>query len=554
VDSSNAWLLPTWAFALPIAAAVPTGWWMWRVLDVPRERAGRGLDAFPSTMRRALLGPASARADWKAYAFAMLAFNATLFAASFLLLSLQQHLPLNPDARGPLSGDLVFNTACSFVTNTNLQHYSGEKSLSYFSQLGVVAWLQFVTPATGLCVMLAAVRGLRGDEDLGDFHLDLMRVVSLVLLPLALIVAVMLMASVAARTLEGGEQVIARGPVAAEVSIKQLGTNGGGYFGPNSTHPFENPSPWSNMIELVAIVLLPMGAIALFGLMLRDGRQAAVVFGVMLAMLVAGAVVAVLAEAAPNAATAGLAVGPGPNMEGKEVRIGPVGGATWAALTTATSNGSVAAMHDSLNPLAGAASMGLMMLNVAFSGIGAGFLNILVYIVVAVFLAGLMVGRTPEYLGKKVEAREVKLAMLAILLHPLLICGGAALFAATSWGLDAVNDPGPHGFSEIVYEFTSAAANNGSGFEGLSDDTPPWNVATGIVLLMGRFPALIFPLAIAGSLSRKRRVPETTGTLRTGSLTFGVMLLGTVVLVGALAFLPTVVLGPVADHLASATP
>ncbi|MEW4567969.1 potassium-transporting ATPase subunit KdpA [Tautonia sp. JC769] len=563
MDLSNAWLLPTWAFALPIAAAIPLGWWMWRVLDVPPGRDGRGLDAVPRAMRRVLIGREPARSDWKAYAFALLAFNAMLFALSFLLLSLQPHLPLNPDAKGPMSGDLVFNTVCSFVTNTNLQHYSGEQSLSYFSQLGVIAWLQFVTPASGLCVMLAAIRGLRGDEHLGDFYLDLARILCLVFVPMSLVVAVLLVAcgvpmtfegAAMARTLEGGEQVIARGPVAAEVAIKQLGTNGGGYFGPNSTHPFENPSPWSNMIEMVSILLLPMGTIALFGFMLRDGRHAGVVFGVMLTILVGGATFAILAEVEPNAATAGLAIEPGPNMEGKEVRIGPVGGATWAAFTTATSNGSVSAMHDSLNPLAGMVPMGMMMLNVVFSGIGAGFLNMVSYIIVAVFLAGLMVGRTPEYLGKKLEAKEVKLAMLAILLHPLLICGGSALFAATSWGRETVNNPGPHGFSEIVYEFSSAAANNGSGFEGLGDNTPPWNIATGIVLLLGRFPAMIFPLAIAGFLSQKRRVPQTSGTLRTSTLTFAVMLLGTVILVGALAFLPTVVLGPVADHLSTFPP
>jgi K+-transporting ATPase ATPase A chain len=560
VDPSNAWLLPTWAFALPIAAAVPLGWYLARMLDVPHDRAGRGLDVLPATMRRALVGREPARMGWRAYAVTLLSFNAMLFALSFLLLSVQQLLPLNPDAKGAMTSDLVFNTICSFVTNTNLQHYSGEVSLSYFSQLGVIAWLQFVTPAAGLCVMLATIRGLRGDEHLGDFYLDLMRVLCFVLVPMSLVVAVLLVAcgvpmtfegAAVADTLEGAEQVIARGPVAAEVAIKQLGTNGGGYFGPNSTHPFENPSPWSNLIELVSIILLPMGTIAMFGFMLRDGRHAAVVFGVMLAFCAAGAWVAILSEVVPNATTTGLPVADGPNMEGKEVRIGPVGGATWAVFTTATSNGSVSAMHDSLNPLAGMMPMGMMMLNVVFSGIGAGFLNMVSYLVVAVFLAGLMVGRTPEYLGKKVEAREVKLAMLAILVHPLLICGGSALFAATSWGQETVNNPGPHGFSEIVYEFTSAAANNGSGFEGLGDNTPPWNIATGIVLLLGRFPALIFPLAVAGFLAEKRRVPQTTGTLRTNTLTFAVMLLGTVLLVGALAFLPAVVLGPVADHLSA---
>ncbi len=562
MDPSTAWLLPVWAFAVPIALSVPIGMGMARVLDPTAERQGRGVDTLPMILRRLLGRSGPDRMNWKRYAIAFLTFNAVLFALTFLLLSVQQDLPLNPDGKGAMTGDLVFNTICSFVTNTNLQHYSGEQSLSYFSQLGVIAWLQFVTPASGLAAMLAAIRGLRGDDHLGDFYLDLLRVLILVFVPLALVVALLLVATgmpmtfqgaVEATTLEGRTQMIARGPVAAEVAIKQLGTNGGGFFGPNSTHPFENPSPWSNLIEIAAIVLLPMSTLVMFGRMLRDLRHAAVIFGVMLTLLIAGVTVAVLAEVQPGAATRGLPVAEGPNMEGKEVRLGPVSGATWAAFTTATSNGSVDSMHDSLNPLAGLVPMSMMMLNVVFSGIGAGFLNMLSYIIVAVFLAGLMVGRTPEYLGKKVEAREVKLAVLAILFHPLLICGGSALFAATPWGQETVHNPGPHGFSEIVYEFSSAAANNGSGFEGLGDNTPPWNIATGIVLLLGRFPAILFPLTIAGFLSQKRRVPMTTGTLRTDTLTFAFMLLGTVILVGALAFLPTVVLGPIADYLTAAT-
>ena len=274
----------------------------------------------------------------------------------------------------------------------------------------------------------------------------------------------------------------------------------------------------------------------------------------MLAFVVLGVIFAVAAEAAPSASTAGLSVASGPNIEGKEMRLGAPASASWAAITTATSNGSVNAMHDSLNPLGGLVAMSLMMLNVAFSGIGAGFLNIFVYIIIAVFISGLMVGRTPEYLGKKVEAREVKLGMIAALIHPLLICVGTGLFACVAWGASTTANPGAHGFSEILYEFTSAAANNGSGFEGLGDNTPAWNIATGIVLLLGRFPALILPLAIAGSLATKKRVPQTTGTLRTDNLTFAGMLMGTVLLVGSLSFLPALVLGPIADHLMAARP
>ncbi len=517
---------------------------------------------------------------WRRYAVALLAFNFALFAITFALLYFQDKIPLlNPDGKGSLAAlgykdvdgvqhdgadtAVIFNTVCSFVTNTNLQHYSGEQNLSYFSQLACIVWLMFVTPASGLCVMLATLRGLRGDKHLGDFYVDLMRGIVFGLIPYSLVLAVAMVGlgtpmtfekAATATTVDGAAtkfetQTIARGPVAALVAIKQTGTNGGGFFGPNSAHPFENPSPWTNMLSIASIVLVPMSSIVMAGLMLRRMRHAMVLFGVMLALLVGGAVVAILAEARPSAATDGLPVARGPNMEGKEVRFGPVASATWAAMTTATSNGSVNSMHDSLNPIAGAVPMTMMMLNVVFSGIGAGFENMLMYVIVAVFIAGLMVGRTPEYLGKKVEAKEVKLAMVAILLHPLLICCGAALFAATPWGAKAVNNPGSHGFSEILYEFTSASANNGSGFEGLADNNPAWNIATGVVLLLGRFPALILPLAVAGFLSAKKRVPQTTGTLKTDDLTFAGMLLGTVLMVGALSFMPALVLGPIADGL-----
>ncbi len=573
MEPSTAWLHPTWAFALPIAASFPLGWLMARSLDVPAARAGQGLDALPMFLCRLIGKKAPEAMGWKQYAFSMLAFNAALFVISFGLLYFQPQLPLNPDHKGSLAtlgGDgadtaVIFNTVCSFVTNTNLQHYSGEQNLSYFSQLGSIVWLMFVTPAAGICVMLATLRGLRGDRDLGDFYVDLMRSLSFVLLPLCLVIALALVGmgvpmtfapALKVPTIDGlatkvETQTIARGPVAALVAIKQAGTNGGGFFGPNSTHPFENPSPWSNILSVTSILILPMASIVMAGFLLRDRKHSMVIFGVMLSLLLVGTVVAIFAEVQPSAATVGLPVRVGPNMEGKEVRFGPVPSATWAAITTATSNGSVNSMHDSLNPIAGMVPMVLMMLNTVFSGIGAGFENMLMYIIVAVFIAGLMVGRTPEYLGKKVESKEVKLAMLALLIHPLVICTGTAIFAATSWKSFVLN-PGPHGFSEILYEFTSAAANNGSGFEGLSDNNPPWNIATGIVLLLGRFPALIFPLAVAGSLASKKRVPQTTGTLRTDNLTFAGMLLGTVILVGALSFMPAVVLGPVADQLTAA--
>jgi K+-transporting ATPase ATPase A chain len=585
VEFDLAWLHPVWALSLPIALSLPLGWSMFRSLDPPADRAGRGLDALPMFLCRLIGRPKPVAMDWKRYAFAFLAFNSALFVITFGLLYAQQYLPLNPDGKGSLgslgykgtagvdhpSADtgVVFNTVCSFVTNTNLQHYSGEQHLSYFSQLGCIVWLMFVTPASGLAVMLATLRGLRGDPHMGDFYLDLMRSLVFVLAPVALVIAVALVGmgvpmtfggAAKATTLDGAAtkmatQTISRGPVAALVAIKQAGTNGGGFFGSNTAHPYENPSPWSNLLALVAIIVLPMASIVMAGNMLKNGKHALVIYGVMLTFLVAGAAIAIHAEVEPSAATEGLAaVTAGPNMEGKEARLGPIAAATWAAMTTATSNGSVNSMHDSLNPIAGMVPMSMMMLNVVFSGIGAGFANMLAYIIVAVFLAGLMVGRTPEYLGKKVEGKEVKLAMGMMLIHPLLILAGSGLFSATDWGTKTVANPGPHGFSEILYEFTSAAANNGSGFEGLSDNNPSWNIATGIVLLLGRFPALVLPLALAASLAAKKRVPYTSGTLRTDTLTFAGMLLGTVLLVGALSFMPAVVLGPIADQLSAAKP
>ncbi len=575
----TSFLHPLWAFGVPIAASFPLGWMMARSLDPKEAKAGKGLDALPMFLCRLIGRKTPVKMSWKDYCIALLAFNAALFVITFTLFYVQQHLPLNPDTKGSLGAlgykdsagvqhdgvdtGVVFNTVCSFVTNTNLQHYSGEQHLSYFSQLACILWLMFVTPACGLCAMLAVLRGLRGDSHMGDFYVDLMRTVLFVFLPFCFVIATLLIASGVPMTFDAAAkatpldgvaakmeaQTICRGPVAAIIAIKQSGTNGGGFFGPNSAHPFENPTPWTNLLSVASIVALPMASMVMAGKMLRNARHAAVLYGVMLTLLITGTSIAIWAETAPSAATHGLPVVAEPNMEGKETRVGPVASATWAGMTSGTSNGSVNSMHDSLNPLAGMIPMSHMMLNVVFSGIGAGFENLFIYVIVAVFLAGLMVGRTPEYLGKKVEAREVKLAMLVMLIHPVLILAGAALFAAQPFGAKTVANPGSHGFSEILYEFTSAAANNGSGFEGLGDNTPAWNVATGIVLLLGRFPALVLPIALAGFLAAKKRVPETTGTLRTDNLTFAGMLIGTVLLVGALSFMPAVVLGPVADHL-----
>lgn len=331
--------------------------------------------------------------------------------------------------------------------------------------------------------------------------------------------------------------------------IKQLGTIGGGFFGPNLRHPFENPTPFSNLVEVAAIIVLPMAAIIAFGLMIKDRKHAAVIFGVMLVPALAAAGLAIPEELRPNDAAKGLPVAIGSNLEGKEVRLGATATASWAAITTAASNGAVNGTLDSFHPMSMLAALSLMLLNAVFSGVGSGFLHMLLYIIMAVFLGSLMVGRTPEYLGKKVEARDLKLAMLALLLHPLIICVPTAAFAASQWGTQTAGNPGAQGFSEIFYEFASSAATNGSGLEALSDNNPPWNIATGIVMLLARYPALILPLGIAGSLAKKPKLPQTTGTLKTDDSTFAGLLLGTMVLVGALSFMPAIVLGPVASSL-----
>jgi len=549
-----------WAFVVPIVLALPLGWWIARVMDRPAQEYGRGIDAPPVFLCRLMGCRGADRMSWRKYAVAMLAFNAVLFCFAFLLLWLQPYLPFNPDRKGPLNGDLIFNIVCSFVTNCSLQHYAGEQHLSYFSQIGVIAFLDFVSTASGLACLAAVVRGLRGEANLGDFYLDLSRAIVLVLLPAALLVSLLLVASgvpmtwrgaVQATSLEGASETIARGPAAALVPIKQLGTIGGGFFGPNSAHPLENPTAWSNLVEVAAIIVLPMAAIVAFGLMIKDKKHAAVVFGVMLVPALAAAGLSIWLELRPNQAATGLPVAVGPNLEGKEVRLGATATAAWSAITTAASNGAVNGMLDSFHPLSMLAALSLMLLNSIFSGVGSGLLHMLLYIIMAVFLGGLMVGRTPEYLGKKVEARDLKMAMLALLLHPLIICVPTAAFAASEWGARTVGNPGAQGFSEIVYEFASSAATNGSGLEALSDNNPPWNIATGIVMLLGRYPGLILPLGIAGSLAKKPGLPHTTGTLNTNDLTFAGLLLGTMILVGALSFMPALVLGPVASSLSA---
>lgn len=540
------------------ALSWPLGSYMKWAMD-PAGDAGTGRQTLDRVFERVAGRLAREPQGWKRYAIAMLAFNAVIFVVSFAFMALQRYLPLNPDRMGSVEGSLIFNTVASFTSNTNLQHYSGESTLSYHTQLGSLMWLQFVSAATGIAALAALARGLTGKKEMGNFFIDVQRASFLVLLPLALIVAALmalggvpmtLVGAAHATTLEGAEQLIARGPVAAFLAIKQLGTNGGGFFGPNCTHPFENPTFWTNALAMISIILIPMASVWMFGRIINRPRHAAVVFAVMMAFLVVKAGGAVWFEQAPTQAFADLPVEQtSGNLEGKELRLGTTTGPLWAVITTCTSNGSVGAMHDSLNPMTGLFPMIGMWLNSTFGGVGVGMINMFIYIILAVFLAGMMVGRTPEYLNRRVEAREVKLAAVAMLAHAFFILGGTAIFAATAWGTQTLNNAGAHGFSEMLYEFSSASANNGSGFEGLGDNTPPWNVATGIVMLLARFIPIILPLAIAGSLADKRPTAQSAGTLGVEDGTFAVMLTAVILIIGALTFFPAAALGPIVEHL-----
>jgi potassium-transporting ATPase potassium-binding subunit len=507
--------------------------------------------------------------DWKQYARSLTISNVVMWLFAFAILRLQKWLPLNPDGIANMEPTLAFNTVSSFVTNTNLQHYSGETGLSYLSQILPITFLQFVTAATGVAACIAIIRGLGGSrlKRLGNFYVDLTRATVRLFLPLAILVGVVLMwqgspmtfaPAVKARTVEGQEQTIARGVVAPMVAIKQLGTNGGGYFGPNSSHPYENPTPLTNLVETWSITLIPMAMVWTLGYMVRRRRLAVVIFLTMLALYVPMVVFGVAMDARGNPAISAMGVDQSTgSMEGKEVRFGSGLSALWSVTTTVTSNGSVNAMHDSLTPLGGLMPMIGMWLNNIFGGVGVGFINMLIFIVVAVFVAGMMIGRTPEFLGKKVEAKEMKLASLALLWHPLAILVGAAIAChvwATTPNPDAalgwLHNPGPHGFSEMLYEFSSAAANNGSGFEGLGDNTPFWNISTGIVMLLSRYIPIFAPLALAGFLGAKPAAPETAGSLRADSAIFAFTLWAVVVILGLLMFMPVAVLGPIAEHLA----
>lgn len=498
--------------------------------------------------------------SWVGYAGAMLVFNLVGFLALYAILRLQDHLPLNPMGMAAVPPDLAFNTATSFVTNTNWQNYAGEGTMSYLSQMLGLTVQNFLSAATGIALALALIRGFarQSSRAIGNFWVDLTRCILYLLLPLCVVMTLVLVwlgvpqtlsAYVDATTLEGAHQTIALGPVASQVAIKMLGTNGGGFFNANAAHPLENPDAISNFIQMVAIFAVGAALTNVFGRMVGNQRQGWAILAAMGVLFLIGVAVCYWAEAAGNPLVHALGIDGG-NMEGKEARFGTALSALFAVVTTAASCGAVNAMHDSFMALGGMIPLINMMLGeIIVGGVGAGFYGMVMFIIVAVFVAGLMVGRTPEYVGKKIEAREVKMAMLAVLCLPLFMLGFTAFAAVLPGPAGAVGNAGPHGFSEILYAYTSAAANNGSAFGGLSGNTLWYNLTLGIAMLAGRFMVIVPALAIAGSLAGKKTAPASVGTFPTDGMLFVGLLAGVILIVGGLTFLPALALGPIAEHL-----
>ena len=502
--------------------------------------------------------------NWKQFLKALLIVNLFWFFWGMILLVSQGILPLNPDGNPGQSPDLAFNTCISFMVNCNLQHYSGETGLSYFTQLFVIMLFQFITAACGMAALAGVFKAMaaKTTQTIGNFWVYLVKSTTRILMPLSLLVGILLIINGTPMTfkgqqhlttLEGTEQVISQGPTAAIVPIKQLGTNGGGYFGVNSSHPLENPNAFTNMLECWSILILPMAMVFPLAFSLKRRKLAWTIYGVMLFAYLVGITVSVNQEMGGNPQIAGMGISQDMgSMEGKEVRIGSAASAMWGMTTTVTSNGSVNSMHDSQTPLSGMLQMLNMQINCWFGGVGVGFMNYYAFLIIAVFISGLMVGRTPEFLGKKIEAREMKIATLVVLLHPFIILVGTALAAgliAHNPSLGWLNNPSYHGLSEMLYEYTSSAANNGSGFEGLGDNTPFWNISCGIVLILGRYFPIVGQVAIAGLLANKKFIPESAGTLKTDTMTFAVMTFAVIVIVAALSFFPALTLGPIADYL-----
>ncbi len=494
--------------------------------------------------------------NWKEYLFALLVFNFIGLICLFTIQLIQSYLPLNPAHSGNVTWHSAFNTAISFVTNTNWQGYAGETTLSYFVQMTGLTVQNFVSSATGIAVLLVVIRGIsrKTTDKLGNFQTDLTRSVLYVLLPLSILFAIVLAGQgvvqnfkpyETAQTLEGAPQVIPMGPAASQIAIKQLGTNGGGFFNSNSSHPFENPTPISNFLQMLFILLIPAALTFTYGKMVGSVRQGWTVFSAMLILLAAGLSISLYAEYSSNPVFGDLSL-----MEGKETRFGIINSVLWSTSTTAASNGSVNALHDSLSPLAGMVTMiNIMLGEVIFGGVGAGLYGMIIFIILTVFIAGLMVGRTPEYLGKKIEAFEVQMAIIAILAPSAVILLLSAWASVSSYGLSSIHNAGPHGLSEILYAFSSAAGNNGSAFAGLNSNTVFYNLALGLGMLTGRFGVIIPVLAIAGSLARKKTIPPSAGTFHTDNWLFIGMLIAVILIVGGLTFFPALALGPVTEHL-----
>jgi K+-transporting ATPase ATPase A chain len=567
-------------FFVLTALALPLGAYMARVYRGERTLLSPVLGPVECLLYRAIGVDANASMDWKRYAFAALIFNLVGALVVYALQRLQGVLPLNPQAFGAVSPDSSFNTAVSFATNTNWQGYVGEATMSYLTQMLGLAVQNFLSAATGMAVLIALIRGFtrKQADTIGNFWVDLTRSTLYVLFPLSLVLAVALVSQGVVQNfspalevplLQSVEvvtpardgqpekkqtittQTLPQGPAASQVAIKQLGTNGGGFFNVNSAHPYENPTPLANFLEVLSILLISAGLCFTFGHLVDDKRQGWAIYAAISAifLVLTFAVVAAEETAHPQLAALGVDSSPG-NLEGKEVRFGVASSAIWAAATTAASNGSVNSMHDSYTPLGGLVPMWLMQLGeVIFGGVGSGLYGMLVFAIIAVFIAGLMVGRTPEYLGKKIEAYEMKMASLVILIPPFVVLVGAAIAVMVDAGIAGVSNPGPHSFSQILYAFSSAGNNNGSAFAGLSANTPFYNTALGIAMWLSRYWLLVPVLAIAGSLAAKKIVPPTSGTLPTHTPLFVGLLIGTVLLVGALTFVPALALGPVVEHL-----
>lgn len=546
---------------LLLLLAVPLGRYMARVFSGERTFLDPVLKPLEGLIYRLTGVDAAHEMNWREYAAMLLLFNFLGMVALYLLQRLQAWLPLNPQGFSAVPPDLAFNTAASFMTNTNWQAYGGESTMGYLTQMAGLTVQNFLSAATGIAVVVALTRGLarRTATTIGNFWVDLTRATVQVLLPLSLVLALVLVSQgviqnlshyLTVTTLEGGRQTLALGLVASQEAIKELGTNGGGFFNANSAHPFENPTPLTNLLEMLAILVIPAGLTITYGRMVGNRRQGTVILAAMLLLFVLGLGVVYGAEHYGNPQLANLGISSPTAMEGKEVRFGIANSALWATVTTAASCGAVNAMHDSLTPLGGLIPLLQMMLGeVVLGGVGAGLYGMLIFVILTVFIIGLMVGRTPEYLGKKIEAREMKMATLAVLIPAATILLGSGIAAVAPAGTSSVANPGPHGLSEILYAFASGTGNNGSAFAGLNANTPFYNLAIGLAMLIGRFGVILPVLAIAGSMVTKKTVPAGPGTFQTTSLLFTGLLAAVVLIVGALTFFPALALGPIVEHL-----